>query len=59
MPVDLLPLKTVRNPRDLGGYVGYAGRKIKKKTPAQDRDRGQIEPGGRGFSARLWGQDDY
>lgn len=31
MPVDLLPLKTVRNPRDLGGYVGYAGRKIKKR----------------------------
>lgn len=27
---DILPLLTVRNPRDLGGYVGYEGRKIKK-----------------------------
>lgn len=26
----VLPLKTVRNPRDLGGYVGFEGRKIKK-----------------------------
>lgn len=26
----VLPLKTVRNPRDLGGYVGFAGRRIKK-----------------------------
>lgn len=26
----ILPLKTVRNPRDLGGYRGFSGRKIKK-----------------------------
>lgn len=26
---NILPLKTVRNPRDLGGYIGYEGRKIK------------------------------
>ncbi|GAA3626114.1 tyrosine-protein phosphatase [Lactobacillus hamsteri] len=26
---NILPLKTVRNPRDLGGYVGFEGRKIK------------------------------
>lgn len=25
----VLPLKTVRNPRDLGGYIGFNGRKIK------------------------------
>lgn len=25
----VLPLKTVRNPRDLGGYIGFEGRKIK------------------------------
>lgn len=29
MEVNILPLKTVRNPRDLGGYVGSNGRKIK------------------------------
>ena len=29
MAMELLPLKTVRNPRDLGGYTGFAGRKIK------------------------------
>lgn len=29
MAEELLPLKTVRNPRDLGGYTGFAGRKIK------------------------------
>ncbi len=27
---NILPLETVRNPRDLGGYVGFEGRKIKK-----------------------------
>lgn len=27
---DVLPLENVRNPRDLGGYVGYMGRKIKR-----------------------------
>lgn len=27
---NVLPLATVRNPRDLGGYIGYEGRKIKK-----------------------------
>lgn len=26
---NVLPLETVRNPRDLGGYVGFEGRKIK------------------------------
>lgn len=25
----VLPLEKVRNPRDLGGYVGYQGRKVK------------------------------
>lgn len=25
----VLPLKKVRNPRDLGGYIGYQGRKVK------------------------------
>lgn len=30
MKPDILPLKTVRNPRDLGGYIGLNGRKIKK-----------------------------
>ena len=29
MEVNILPLKTVRNPRDLGGYVGANERKIK------------------------------
>lgn len=29
MEPHVLPLKTVRNPRDLGGYVGYDGHKIK------------------------------
>lgn len=29
MKVNVLPLKTVRNPRDLGGYVGFEGRKVK------------------------------
>ncbi|GHV98306.1 protein-tyrosine-phosphatase [Lactobacillus nasalidis] len=29
MAEELLPLKTVRNPRDLGGYAAFAGRKIK------------------------------
>ncbi|RVU70449.1 tyrosine-protein phosphatase [Lactobacillus xujianguonis] len=27
----VLPLKSVRNPRDLGGYVGFDGRKIKAR----------------------------
>ena len=25
----VLPLEKVRNPRDLGGYIGYQGRKVK------------------------------
>ena len=29
MDAKFLPLKSVRNPRDLGGYVGADGRKIK------------------------------
>lgn len=27
----VLPLKSVRNPRDLGGYIGYNGRRLKMK----------------------------
>lgn len=38
MAEELLPLKTVRNPRDLGGYTGFAGRKIKAGLLAADRD---------------------
>ncbi len=26
---NVLPLEKVRNPRDIGGYVGYQGRKVK------------------------------
>lgn len=29
MKPDVLPIKTVCNPRDLGGYVGFEGRKVK------------------------------
>lgn len=29
MKPNVLPLKSVRNPRDLGGYVGFDGRKVK------------------------------
>lgn len=30
MKPDILPLSSVRNPRDLGGYIGFDGRRIKK-----------------------------
>lgn len=29
MKPNILPLKSVRNPRDLGGYIGFNGRKLK------------------------------
>lgn len=44
MKPKILPLKSVRNPRDLGGYVGYDGRKIKTHRLLRTGKISQISP---------------
>lgn len=58
MDAKFLPLKSVRNPRDLGGYVGADGRKIKDGLLLRTGTVSCITPEDAAFAA-LRGKDHY